>query len=461
MTVPVKQQPSVPAIQSRVDPTAKPQRDNERAHALAELSNSLAEAIGDSEGVLQRIVRLISDFLGDTAVIRLLGDTGTAMDVAAVCDSDHAVQARVEAVLASSPTVLREMDPYARAIREARLVALADSTLVDSLRDLPQPVCEGMAELDVRAILICPLRARGQVIGTLGLWRRGERPAHSARDKEFAQELADRAALAIDNARLVDSLRAEVEERKRTQADMQLSSELLHRGEEKRRVLMTDLVAAEEEQRRRIAIDVHDDSIQAMAALALRLQVLRRHAPTQEFAENIGEIEQTVIASIGRLRRLLFQLDSSVLNEGGLARALSRYVDELFPDATPATTFRTSIEVEPPPLMRTVLYRIAQEALNNVRKHAGATRVRVVISPLDEGVLVSVQDDGMGFDVDAVGKRSLPGHLGLRSMLERATVADGWLTIDSKPGSGTEVRFWLPTLAELAGDREASVSPRS
>jgi signal transduction histidine kinase len=453
MTVPVKQEIGAKGTPPpQADPPPKPERDSERARALAELSNSLSEAIGDSDGVLQRIVRLISDFLGDTAVIRLLEETGTTMTVAAVCDSDVAVQARVEEILEISPTALNHTDPYALAIREARSVALAGATLADAMRQHSGPAWQGMDELDVRVMLICPLRARGQVIGTLGLWRRGERPPHSSRDQAFAQELADRAALAIDNARLVDSLRTEVEERKRTEADMQLSSELLHRAEEKRRILMGNLVAAEEEQRRRIAVDVHDDSIQAMAAVSLRLQVLRRSAPTREFADKITEIEQAVVMAVGRLRRLLFQLDSAALHQMGLARALSRYVDELFPETQPRTTFRTNLEVEPPMLMRTVLYRIAQEALNNVRKHARPKQVTVVVGPLDDGVLVTVQDDGLGFDVEGVSKRALPGHLGLQSMRERASIADGWLTIDSKPGAGATVRFWLPTPKDLEGD---------
>lgn len=364
---------------SNPDPGLRPQRDGERARALGELSNSLAEAIGDSQSVLQRIVRLISDFLGDTAVIRLLEESGRTMEVAAVCDSDIAVQMRVESILEVSPTALNHLDPYAHAVREAHSVVLTGTTLDDSMRHYPEPVLDGMKELGVRTMLICPLRARSQVIGTLELWRRGDRAPHSARDQEFAQELADRAALAIDNARLVESLRAEVEERKRTEADMLLSSELLHRAEEKRRVLMANLVAAEEEQRRRIAVDVHDDSIQAMAAVSLRLQVLRRHAPAREFADRISEIEQTVVMAVGRLRRLLFQLDSAGLHEMGLARALARYVDELFPESPPRTTFRTSLEDEPPALMRIVLYRIAQEALNNVRKHAQAERVLSLI----------------------------------------------------------------------------------
>jgi signal transduction histidine kinase len=425
-------------------------RDSERARALAELSHSLAAAIDDVPGVLNGVVQLVSNFLGDTAVIRLMDASGDAVSVMAVGDPDPSVRAAVESIVASSPTRLHDIEPWAIAIENAKTVSLSGKDLAASTRVLPPPARRAINELGITATLICPLRARGKVIGTLGLWRRGDRPEHSARDQGFAQELADRAALAIENARLVQRLRAEVEERKRNEENLQLSTELLHRADEKRRALVANLVSAEEEQRRRIAVDVHDDSIQAMAAMGLRLQVLRRHAPTPDLANRISEIEETVVASISRLRHLLFQLDAPSVDEGGLSRALSRYLDETFPDEPPKTSFRSTLVGEPSAQTRTILYRIAQEAINNVRKHARATKVSLTLSPLEEGVLATIQDDGIGFNMEEVSKRSLPGHLGLRSMLERAAVADGWLTVDSGKGAGTTVRLWLPAVDALA-----------
>jgi signal transduction histidine kinase len=211
-------------------------------------------------------------------------------------------------------------------------------------------------------------------------------------------------------------------------------------------------VAAEEDQRRRIAVDVHDDSIQAMAAVALRLQVLRRHSPTPEFADKVAVIEQTANTSMARLRRLLFQLDSASLQEMGLGRALARYANELFSESGLQTTSRASLKVEPPSQMRTILYRIGQEAFNNIRKHANAKRVWVSVAPLDGGVLMTVQDDGVGFDVEAAAAHSLPGHLGMRSMRERAALAEGWVKVESAPGAGTTIRVWLPTPKELVDD---------
>ncbi len=294
------------------------------------------------------------------------------------------------------------------------------------------------------------------MIGTLGLWRRGGVPPHSERDQSFVQELADRAALAIENARLVSSLRTEIDERKRNEENLRLTAELLQRADEKRRALMEHLVAAQEDERRRIAIDVHDDSIQAMAAIGLRLQILRRRAPTHDMAEHISQIEDTVTESISRLRGLLFRLESSSIEKVGLGRALTRYLGELFPEGRPRVRVRDNLKSDMPGHTPMVLYRIAQEALNNVRKHAAASAVTVTLSESDDGVMLAVRDDGDGFNVEDVMGRALPGHLGMRSMQERAQVAGGWLTVESSPREGTTVRCWVPLLTSVGDDDPAA-----
>src|SRR6202043_3035553 len=190
-------------------------------------------------------------------------------------------------------------------------------------------------EIDLQGVLASPLRAHGRVIGTLGLWRRGGGGAHSTRDQNFAQELADRAALAIESARLVERLRAEVEERKENEENLRVTAELLQQADQQRKALMENLVSAQEEERRRIAIDVHDDSIQAMAAISLRLQILRRHALSHAAAQGIAEIEDAVMKSIARLRNLLIRLEATSLDKEGLAHAIDRCIEDLFPDSSP------------------------------------------------------------------------------------------------------------------------------
>jgi signal transduction histidine kinase len=422
-------------------------RDSDRSRALAELSTMLAEAIGDVDDVLDRIVRLVSEWLGDCTVIRLLDEDGTTINVVAVHDQDSEAQAVIQSALESGPIDTSEIIPYALVVRDAHSILLTGDSFTAGTKVLTRQSRAALADLGVHSALICPLRAGGRVVGTLGLWRRGSRSAHSERDQIFVQELADRAALAIENSRLVSSLRREVEDRKRNEDDLRLTAELLKRADEKRRALIEHLVTAQEAERRRIAIDVHDDSIQAMAAIGIRLQILRRRAPTHELAEDLADIEHAATESIARLRGLLFRLESSSVEKVGLSRALSRYAAELIPEGRPRVRVRDRLTADLGGYTPVVLYRVAQEALNNAVKHARATTITVTLSQVDQGVLMQVEDDGVGFDVELVGRRALPGHLGMHAMQERAQVAAGWLKVESIPGQGTKVQCWVPMLA--------------
>lgn len=427
-----------------------PRRDTDRSRALAELSRTLAESIGDASAVLDAVVRLVAGFLGDTAVIRLLSDDGTRLVPAAAYDVDTEVGEMIWSLVRTSTTRLDTLGMYQTAVQDAQPLLVSGDALEASYAGLAADARQRMIDLRPSSTLICPLRVRNSVIGTLGLWRRNGRPSHSERDQSFCQELADRAALAIDNARLVSRLRAELEERTQAEEGLRLTAELLQRADEKRRTLIESLVSAQEEERRRIALDVHDDSIQAMAAVALRLQSLRRRSHDAETMERITAIEDAVTESISRLRGLLFQLDSASLEKIGLARAVTQYMHQIFPDGDPRCRVRSQLDIEPTGHIRVVIYRIAQEALNNVRKHAHAHEVTVVVAEVDDGYLVTIQDDGVGFDPDAAVAKALPGHLGLRSMRERAEIADGWFSTESGPDAGTLVRFWIPSQERAA-----------
>ena len=419
-------------------------RDEKRSRDLEELSASLAASITNTDGVLSRVVKLVSSFPGDTAAVRLPAEDGVTMRLVAAHDEDDTALSVIRNALDALPHDITRALPHSLPVREAKPVLLQGSELRDALGLMGGEHSAMVEDLGVHCLLFCPLRVHGHVIGTLDLWRRNGRGSYSQRDASFAQELADRAALAIENARLVERLRAEVEDRKHNEENLRLTAELLQRADEQRRALMENLVSAQEEERRRIAVDVHDDSIQAMAAIGLRLQILRRHAPNHEFAERISRIEDTVTESIGRLRSLLFRLESVSLEKVGLARTVERFAAELFPDNRPRFTVHSRLATEPAPHVQAVLYRIAQESLTNVQKHAKAAEVSVKLHEEDHGIVLSTQDDGVGFDHDDVVRRSLPGHMGLQSMQERASIAGGWLTVDSKPNLGTTVRCWVP-----------------
>ena len=219
---------------------------------------------------------------------------------------------------------------------------------------------------------------------------------------------------------------------------------------DQRQMLLGHLVAAQETERSRIAADVHDDSVQALAAVELRLLALRREAEAlaPDLLVTVDDVRGTVANATERLRHLLFDLESPA-KLTDLSSALSEAAAFVFEDEE----VRWSIDSEPgvdlPTETRVVAYRIVQEAMVNVRKHAAASRVVVTIRERSAGVEIEVTDDGRGFDPARVDKR--PGHLGLAGMRERAAIAGGDLEVGPATGGGTRVRLWVPTPAGAPG----------
>ena len=221
--------------------------------------------------------------------------------------------------------------------------------------------------------------------------------------------------------------------------------ERLVRLDQQRRWLLGRVVWAQEEERRRIAGEVHDDAIQTIAAARLMLTTFRDQLHDDYQRDLLDHLEEAVSSSLARLRTLVFDLRPAQLDDDGLAAALREYLAEAAGQGGFTAELRDDIEQELPAEVRVIAYRICQEALTNVRVHARASRVEVRLEEARGGLLVSVSDDGEGFDPDRVRATPRRGHVGLTSMSERATMADGWCHIDSAPGQGTTVRFWLPT----------------
>ncbi len=215
------------------------------------------------------------------------------------------------------------------------------------------------------------------------------------------------------------------------------------RIEEERRALLSRLVTVQEEQRRRIANDIHDDSIQTMFGVGIRLHVLRTMLSDAEQLKVVSNLEATVDQAIGRLRHLIFELRPTTLDHDGLVPALRLYLDQMHAETGIVFELQSQLSAEPAAEPRVTLYRLAQEALVNVRKHAQAHSVRVSLEERDRGISVRVQDDGHGFHVSRAAAAE-PGHLGMAAMRERAQMAGGWFEVDSAVKRGTTVEFWIP-----------------
>ncbi len=223
----------------------------------------------------------------------------------------------------------------------------------------------------------------------------------------------------------------------------------LRQADEQRRSLLERVVTSQEQERRQVAGDIHDDAIQAMVAVSLQLQALGGRLRDPRSTELMERLAATATESVGRLRQLVFELRPPLLDEVGLAAAIDQYARRAGELAGFVVQVSDESAGELPDELRVVAYRIVQEALANVRAHARAHRVAVRLEEVEGGVLARVSDDGAGFLPGLVERRPA-GHLGLISMREQAAMAGGWCRIASAPGMGTTVELWLPRTAGSA-----------
>ena len=209
--------------------------------------------------------------------------------------------------------------------------------------------------------------------------------------------------------------------------------------------LATQVVRAQEDERRRIARELHDDTAQVLFALLLRLSAFKTDADPiiMQFAEGLEVMTSEALESV---RRLAFDLRPPALDDLGLQDALGALVQR-FSDqvATPIEFTARGLKDRLPGETELVLYRIAQEALTNVSKHSRATEASVTIDRAASGVTLVVRDDGVGFDPARASHGEAPGlGLGIFGMQERALLVRGTLSVKSRPGFGTAVTVFVP-----------------
>jgi PAS domain S-box-containing protein len=234
----------------------------------------------------------------------------------------------------------------------------------------------------------------------------------------------------------------DITERMEAEDERQRTIDQLRNLDLQRRQLLTHVVTTQDEERRRIAGDIHDDTIQGFSALSIRLEALGRSHPDIRDDERFVAVRLAVADSIKKLRNLIFELHPLALEREGLVATVRAHAEELArqPNA-PLFDLRSDLTTAPSPEIGTVVYRITREAIANAVKHGGANRVSIRFEERDAGLFVRIEDDGVGFDPESALP---PGRLGLASIRERAELAGGWSRIESEPGCGTVVSCWLP-----------------
>ena len=296
--------------------------------------------------------------------------------------------------------------------KSGRVLERRRSARVDSVLDDPEVDQDEARRLGVRTGLYVPLVARGRAIGIVAVHDKlGAEPRFSDGDLRLAEIFAARAAVAVDLSERVE------------------------------RDTVRRVVEAQELERRRLARELHDETGQALTSILLGLKAIRAASSDARAERAEADVRKLVVQALQDVRALAVELRPSALDDFGLVPALERLAATFEERSGIRTVVESSLGDERLPAeTETVLYRLVQEALTNVAKHAGAGRVDIVLTRRPGGVSAIVEDDGSGFEAGETREDAL----GLVGMRERLALLGGTLAIESARDEGTALVAYVP-----------------
>jgi len=311
--------------------------------------------------------------------------------------------------------------------KSGRVLERRQSARVDSVLEDPEVDQEEARRMGVRTGLYVPLLVRGRAIGIVAVHDKlGQEARFTDADLRLAEIFGARAAVAVDLSQRVarDTVRRVVE--------------------------------AQELERRRLARELHDETGQALTSILLGLKAIRAAPDAREAERAEAEVRDLVVQALQDVRRLAVELRPTALDDFGLVPALERLASTFEERSGIRTAVEAGLGEERfPPEVETVLYRLVQEALTNVVKHARAGNVSILLMHRDGGIGAIIEDDGQGF----APEEARDGPLGLIGMRERIALVGGTLAIESTPGAGTTLVAHVPLgdrpALELDGDHSA------
>jgi signal transduction histidine kinase len=300
-----------------------------------------------------------------------------------------------------------------------QVMITGEPMVIDNYTNYPKAV-PAFVEAGLASVAALPIVSGERIFGALSVLSIDEAKAFSRREVAILTAIGRQAGIAIENSYLYENMR----------------------------FYARQITQAQESERRRIARELHDDTIQSLVGLSRQLEALAASdcLHSEEGAERIRELRRATGEVIKRVRRFSQDLRPSILDDLGLLPTLEELTADLNrQDGLHAEFWVRGEERRLSSEMELTLFRIAQEALNNVRRHAEATRVVTSVELSDSVVTMTVEDNGKGFNPPMLTDHPTPGSkLGLIGMHERARLLGGSLSVDSAPGKGTKVVVNVP-----------------
>lgn len=372
-------------------------RWSRQLQSLEEVGNALATET-DLDRLLDLVVRRLRELLGARVVALALPSGAEELRFAAVAG------AGVEDVLGA--TIARSGS------KSGAVLARRRSERIDSVIDDPEVHQETSRQLGARTGMWVPLIARDQAIGVLEIHdKEGPDARFTHDDFRLAETFAARAAVAVELSQRVarDAVRR--------------------------------VVQAQELERSRLARELHDETGQALTSILLGLKPLEEALAEHPARAALADLREQVVSALQDVRRLAVELRPAVLDDFGLVPALERLTSAFSEQTDIRVDFHSALgETRLPGEAETTLYRVVQESLTNILKHANARHISVSIARRDSGVAAVIEDDGDGFDLRTVRDEGI----GLLGMRERLALLDGRLEVESRPGAGTTVVAEVP-----------------
>ena len=364
--------------------------------SLNEIGNALASQV-ELEPLLTIVAARLRELVRARLVLVALPDTAETLRVAAAEGERAASAIGIRLHLATS--------------KVGRVLERARSERIDVLLDDPDVDQQVARDLGVSTALYVPLIVHGRAIGVVAAHdKEGSDPRFTDEDVRLGESLTQRAAIAVDLSQRV-------------------SQDAMRR-----------VVDAQELERRRLARELHDETGQALTSILLGLKTLEQSVESDQGREGVASVRELVVSTLQNVRRLALELRPAALDDFGLGPALERLVQTVRQDTAVEVDLEIAMGDERLPAdVETTMYRIVQEALTNIAKHAGATRISVLLTRKERAVVVVIEDDGGGFDPDAATT-----GLGLTGMRERVTLLGGRLRVEASRGRGTTVAAEVP-----------------